>query len=370
MTAAEAATARILVIDDSKLMRGAAVKMLGQDFDVQLAEDGEAGWERIQQDTALQLVFTDLNMPNMDGYELLERVRTCEDEGIRNLPVVVVTGADNDEEARERALSLGATDFITKPFNSTEIRARARAYSDYQRSTRTLERTAHLDAQTGLPDRSGLEQRLSRDRSFCLRHQAPLAVMLVELYDFNSLFLKIGRKGAESILQHVGSVLQQAVRREDSVGRLGLACYGLVLPTAKPDHAQQLAERIRERVHRASYKLRGEPLTVDLCLGLAVSARLEALDASELLQRAESALAAAREVGAGGIHCELDESQPSPAQSSAAQRISLDEYLALLERDDTAAVTAAMPAIVDALSAFIPLMDERQRKVLMKQLLD
>ncbi len=63
--------------------------MLGNDFDVIVAEDGAQGWEILQNDNGIQVVFTDLNMPRITGYELLKLIRTSQDEGLRNLPVIV-----------------------------------------------------------------------------------------------------------------------------------------------------------------------------------------------------------------------------------------------------------------------------------------
>ena len=151
---------RILLIDDSKVMRKSAVKMLGGEFDVVVAEDGQQGLDMINDDASIQVVFTDLNMPKMNGYQLLEAVRTSADEGIRNLPVIVVTGAENDDEAKEKALQQGATDFITKPFNSTDLKARAHAHATYQRNTRTLQEVASVDALTGLSNERSFKQHL------------------------------------------------------------------------------------------------------------------------------------------------------------------------------------------------------------------
>ena len=67
--------ARLLVVDDSKLMRKAAVKMLGDEYDIVLAEDGQQAWIQLESDPTIQVLFTDLNMPVVDGYELLGRVR-------------------------------------------------------------------------------------------------------------------------------------------------------------------------------------------------------------------------------------------------------------------------------------------------------
>src|SRR5437660_3449882 len=122
---------RVIVIDDSKVIRNAARKMLGVEFDVITAEDGEDGWAQIQRDASIQVVFTDLVMPGMNGYELLRDIRTAVDARIRSLPVIVVTGIEDDEVARVRALELGATDFITKPFTTIDLLARARAHASH-----------------------------------------------------------------------------------------------------------------------------------------------------------------------------------------------------------------------------------------------
>ena len=92
MDGESAARARILVVDDSKLMRKAAHKMLGDEFDVVTADDGGEAWAKLGGDPSIQVVFTDLNMPNVDGYDLLRRIRGSEDGSVSGLPVIVVTG--------------------------------------------------------------------------------------------------------------------------------------------------------------------------------------------------------------------------------------------------------------------------------------
>src|SRR5664279_5075312 len=108
---------RILVVDDSKVIRNAGHKMLGAEFDVITAQDGDEAWEYLAIDPSIRVVFTDLTMPGMDGYALLRKIRTTTDTGIQSLPVIVVTGAEDSELARMRVLELGATDFIAKPFS-------------------------------------------------------------------------------------------------------------------------------------------------------------------------------------------------------------------------------------------------------------
>ena len=99
----------LLFVDDSKVMRLAADKMLGGEFRVEVAENGLQAWTMITNNPSISVVFSDLAMPEMDGFALLKKIRTSEDEGIAGLPVIIVTGAENDEEARAEALRLGGT---------------------------------------------------------------------------------------------------------------------------------------------------------------------------------------------------------------------------------------------------------------------
>src|SRR5690606_9734625 len=90
---------KVLVVDDSKVVRIAASKMFGEHFNVILAIDGADGWNIIENDPEIQVVFTDLVMPEMDGFELLKTIRSSDKDTISNLPVIVATGADNPEIA-------------------------------------------------------------------------------------------------------------------------------------------------------------------------------------------------------------------------------------------------------------------------------
>ena len=89
----------VLVVDDSRLMRVAARKILKDAFETLDAGDGEIAWELLQSDPRITLVMSDLSMPNLDGLGLLERIRRSEQPHIRELPVIIVTGAEDDDDA-------------------------------------------------------------------------------------------------------------------------------------------------------------------------------------------------------------------------------------------------------------------------------
>ena len=87
----------ILVVDDSRLMRVAARKILKNDFDILEAADGEQAWTSLQENSHIILVMSDLSMPNLDGLGLLKRIRESESEELKCLPVIIVTGAEDDD---------------------------------------------------------------------------------------------------------------------------------------------------------------------------------------------------------------------------------------------------------------------------------
>lgn len=238
--------------------------MLSAEFEVIVAEDGLDGWDQLQADTTIQLVFTDLSMPRCDGYEFLELIRNSAEPGLQNMPVLVVTGADNDEAARKKALDMGATDFITKPFTSLDILARARAHAKYQRITRQLQAQATIDALTGLSNKAGFLDRLQQDISYARRHQHELTLVKLEIDDFRATFLKRGKQDAEALIQHVAQLLRTHIRKEDTAARIGLGGFALSLPAGQLDGIQGMVDRLRAEVIEKPPEIFGQIVPITL----------------------------------------------------------------------------------------------------------
>ena len=106
----------ILIVDDSKVIRKAATKMLGDGYVIHEAVDGRDGWQQIQQNSAISVIFTDVQMPVMDGIEALERIKSSHPE----LPVIMMT-AYADSSAVERARQRGAEAVVFKPLDMPEV---------------------------------------------------------------------------------------------------------------------------------------------------------------------------------------------------------------------------------------------------------
>jgi two-component system cell cycle response regulator len=292
---------RILLVDDSPVMRKAATKMLSEEFDVITAIDGQEAWEKIEADASIQVVFTDLSMPRMDGYALLRKVRGAEDEGTLNLPVIVVTGAENDETARKKALDVGATDFITKPFSTIDLLARARAHANYRRMTKRLEAQITLDNLTGLANKSGFIDHLQQDIAFARRHAQPLSLVRIEIDDFKRIFLREGKLVAEKLIQHVAQLLRSRVRKEDTAARIGLAGFALALPAGQHEGSKGLIERLRAQFEMEPVNAGGTPIAMTISAAVCTLEPADGRGAYEALEACELVLQMALQSGGNRV---------------------------------------------------------------------
>jgi diguanylate cyclase (GGDEF)-like protein len=410
MSAVPSERARILLVDDSMLMRKAASKMLGEEFDVVTAVDGEDAWAKIQADNSIQVVFTDLSMPKVDGYGLLRFVRGAEDEGTLNLPVIVVTSADDhDDGARKKALDQGATDFITKPFSSIDLLARARAHANYRRIARRLEQQITLDALTGLANKAGFLDRMLQDIALSRRLAQPLTVARIEIDDFRNVFLTHGKQRAEALVRHVAQALHERVRKEDTAARIGLAGFALALPGGAHVGSKGLLERVRSEFAATPFTGDGKPIRFSVSIAVTtpaldpeptVAGLLDAceqllqaalraggnrvlgdvadvpgvVDALELAPEAAAVLPAQAEpvasATAAPAHAEAKaKAPPAPAASSATEPptsppvalVSIDQALGRIERGEAQSVLGQLPQLIQRLVPLLRALSARQR---------
>ncbi|MCH8543259.1 MAG: response regulator [Alcanivorax sp.] len=363
---------RLIIVDDSRVMRTAVKKMLGDRFDVVVAEDGQKGWDAIRADQSIQVVFTDLSMPEMDGYELLQRIRTCDDPGVAGLPVIIVTGAENDDAARERALALGATDFISKPFNTTDLTARATAHANYQRARKTLEERTTIDTLTGLGNAAFYAARLKQDLAFAARHQHALSVVRLEVDHFNKLFIRAGKEAADHLLVEVARLVARLIRKEDTAARTGVAQFSVTLPTADGAGARVFAERLCRQVREAGISHGGRRLPVTVSVGVLTPGTHPGQTTRTVQEEAGTVLQAAVAAGGDRVMTDSDlrkaarETLPSSPEKPAkgaygSPPISVEQALAMLKAGRDKEVAAHAAALREQLAPLLTLLERGSR---------
>ncbi len=226
----------VLVVDDSRVMRVALRRLLADRHEVLEAENGEQAWQTLHERDDIDLVFSDLSMPVLDGYGLLERVRSAPGARLRQVPFIVITGNEDDEGSRARALERGASDFVSKPFSSAEIHARVRAHM--RRGPATVEGE---EAPGALPGRGWLLEQIRSSLSFSRRHDQCLSLMLLSLGDHAAL---LEPECADALIDPLARILREAVRCEDSAACIEHGRFALLLPATALAGAQVLAARL------------------------------------------------------------------------------------------------------------------------------
>ena len=335
---------RVLVVDDSRLMRVAARRILADDYEVVEAGDGEQGWAVIADDDRLALVVSDLSMPVLDGVGLVRRLRAHESERLREIPVIIVTGAEDDDvQTKAAVLEAGASDFIHKPFDPVHLLARARAhvrYSDRTRSLRerhaALERSSSLDPVTGLANRRQFEQRGHQQLAYAVRHRTELAVLRIRLDDIDALTGEAGQSAA----RQVADVLRGRLRREDTAARLNETEFAVLLPGANPVGARRLADALCTDIAKVRFPRGSTQVPVQARAGVA----------APIIQRSTRFEALLEEAGRA-----LSPASPAPEPEPPAEPApDLDTALDLLARDAGARVR---PHLRELVTRVMPLLE-------------
>ncbi len=388
---------KILVVDDSKLIRVAATKILEPDYLVVLAHDGEEAWEMIQADASIQVVFSDLTMPKLDGFSLLKRARESDDTRIKNLPLIIMTLDTDDESRRETALRLGATDFISKPFNSIDLKARAKAHATMETITRELKHRAELlernfnkDPLTGLNNRSYFVEKLWQDCSYSVRHQTSLSTLRFDIDSFNQMFVQMGKESAHGIMQAVAEKVSTCLRDEDTAARIGLSTIVIVAPGSTLKEARLLAESLQKQVARITYTMDSVQYKVRLSIALYSPDESKNFKPDDILRALEKLVNEAMDKGGNQIRPAMQINVNKPADEKKAaptvdtdesagieSRVtglgnglleSLDEALLCLETGNYERVRENLPALIRKFIPLVMLADEDLRNELVKSL--
>jgi len=262
----KSAAARILFVDDSRLMRFAGKRFLSQHFDVVVAEDGRRAWKMLQQDDSIKVVITDLMMPEVDGIELIRRIREAEHGRIRALPVLVVTSVE-EKTGRRRALDVGANDLVPKPFSGTDLIEPVQEY--LKRSVaQTDSRPQPARLANIVSTRDELTHRLEQIGSFHDRHGLEFSLLHAKLDDYDKIASRHGLNWAESMMRHLERVLAREVRVEDTIGRSDDSVFSMILMATPAQGAKHLRARLREHLGRnpARFPGRTMPLKVSFSI--------------------------------------------------------------------------------------------------------
>jgi len=268
---------KVLIVDDSKVVRGAIAKVLQTSFEPREAHDGEEAWVAIEQDQAVVAVISDLSMPKLDGMGLLARIRSSTSPRIRELPFLVISGTE-DDDTRARARGAGANDFITKSTKGVEAIARidnllrlAKAKQDLEASIAAfkVEDDENMwDRVTGAFTEAYLTTEGTKHFSHAKRHGSALSVVTFRIDNYAEIEAKLGAVQGGQLLNRIVKLVQGTLRAEDSLGRVGPALFTIIQQSTAAEQAIAFARRLRDHLDSARVSHGTEQLRMRTSLGV------------------------------------------------------------------------------------------------------
>jgi diguanylate cyclase (GGDEF)-like protein len=292
---------RALVAEDDPMFRRIMQSwLMAWGHEVTVVENGALAWNVLQEDHPPELLILDWVMPEIDGTELCRRIR--EQQRSRYQYILLVTGK-NDRQDVVRGLDAGADDYLTKPFDRDELRARLRVgkrilalQDNLIHAREELRFQATHDVLTGLWNRGAVMELLNHEFDRSTRANVPTAVLMLDLDHFKKINDTHGHLAGDAVLKEAARRLTRAVRSYDSVGRYGGEEFLVVLPGCDRNQTRNTAERIRAEIASGPVSAAGAEISFTASIGAAVAGP-GALSPGEVLATADSALYQAKNTG-------------------------------------------------------------------------
>jgi len=291
---------RILIADDEAMSRTllqATLKRLGHE--VVAVADGTAAIAALLAPDAPRLAILDWMMPGASGLEVCREIRQRAEAYVY---VVLLTARDSAEDL-VTGLDAGADDFLTKPFNAGELRARLRSgarvidlQTNLLEAQEALKFQATVDHLTGLWNRRMIMEQLDRELNRARHEVRPLALALVDIDRFKSVNDTYGHGIGDVVLQSTAVALKSQLRQYDFVGRYGGEEFLILLPGCDAAAGRLVAERVRACVASQPAAVGNGTIPVSVSIGLAVT-DIGGLVASTLIEAADAALYVAKANG-------------------------------------------------------------------------
>ncbi len=303
--------ASILLVEDNdrdvRLLQG---YLESEDYRISLGRNGEETLSRVSGEK-FDLILLDILLPGMDGFEVCRRLK--EKPHTRDIQIVVITCLQ-DLESKLRGLELGVDDFLVKPINPHELKARLNAllkkkqYLDRLHvNYETALQYAITDRRTGLYNHGYFEHSLETEIKRAMRQSHPVSLMMIDLDNFKDYNDALGHLAGDAILKEIGRLIKNNIREVDLAARYGGEEFAIILPYTPPSGAVVSAERLRQRIARHPFapeiSLPSRHLTVSI--GFAGFPD-DAAAAIELVKAADTALYHAKRSGRNKVCSHAD----------------------------------------------------------------
>ena len=291
---------KILIADDdvtSRVVLAQVLKNLGHE--VVAVEDGVAALDALRAPDAPGLAILDWVMPGLEGPEVVRQVRAL---GAERSPYLIILTSRSSKDSVIEGLEAGADDYLSKPFDVGELRARVevgRRMIELQgkliESRDTLSHQATHDALTGLPNRRAILDLLGRELDRTSRMEVVLAVGMCDIDHFKAVNDRYGHQTGDDVLRGFARVLGEHVRTYDAIGRIGGEEFLIILPMNTGADWEGAFSNLGRRISATPVPTRSGPLTVTASIGVVCAAANTTVD--EILEAADQVMYQAKREG-------------------------------------------------------------------------
>jgi two-component system cell cycle response regulator len=294
-------------------------------YETTVAVNGTQAWEALRAPNT-RLALLDWMMPGAEGPELCRRIRALNKPSYTY--IILLTSRDGAQDIIE-GLEAGADDFMTKPVNFSELKARLQtagriiALEDKLLETqRRLFELATRDSLTGIWNRATILRFLAEEMDHGARENYPVSTILIDVDFFKKVNDTCGHPIGDKLLGRVSVCLEKNVRPYDKVGRYGGDEFLIVLPNCSLFQVSMVAERIRTSCSKMKVRTAGNKVNPTLSLGCASSECFRRPGVNRMIKESDRALYRAKSAGRDRVElcAELEPASPRKKGKPFASR--------------------------------------------------
>lgn len=285
---------KILIIDDERTNLNALTYILKPKYSVFIAKYGLTALNVVRS-IMPDLILLDVVMPGMSGFEVIAELKSS--EATKNIPVMFITGRDSVED-EETGLSLGAVDYVGKPFHNSIVLARVKTHLQIVEYIRTIEHLSMIDPLTDLPNRRSFDLRITSEWNRAVREKTSLSLLMIDLDRFKKYNDLYGHKQGDILLKTLANTMRKTIKRaSDCTSRWGGEEFAVLLPNTDLPGAVIVAEDIRLSV--LSMTVPNNQAKTSITISIGVNTTMPAIDQSidEFFTLTDRALYHAKETG-------------------------------------------------------------------------
>jgi two-component system cell cycle response regulator len=299
---------QILVVDDSPVSRKVLEHALSDEpYTLLFAKSGEEAL-RFFQEHRPAVVITDWMLPDSSGPELCQQIRS---DAQNSYTYIILLTSMTEKDSVVKGLAAGADDYLTKPFDSSELLARIGVgrriidlHREIEEKNRLLEEAARTDHLTGLANRRAIEEWGNRQLRGAARHGYRFWVVIVDLDSFKSVNDNYGHDAGDAVLQKFAEILRENTRASDLSGRLGGDEFLLILTHVERENIELTLDRLRKQFGSQIFTFNGQKVKVTASFGITGFQGKEAPEIGALVRQADKALYAAKRGGRNQVKVE------------------------------------------------------------------